>query len=384
MFVVTPCDASRRGRPPMPADCFATPAQRRRRSLARLKRLCSSAWRGAKCRRLYSVTPLLPHSVTTQAFRSSYKSSQRKLTRVWWLVKSPRLFNECFPKFLAWQLGWPRVSGRQGARMNYDLVPMLRLRAEPDDCPLERVRNAMARARRSASGGPTSDRAGKAKAAGAASPASPLVCPECGKDFSRAASLGAHRNRAHGVAGSSSNARTRRATRGTGATSVSTRSGATGNRGTTGRGATSQRRRNGVVDRDGLLQALFPEGVPPRENVIHKLGAWLDQAEQLAKLRKGTRVREHGVLPRRHPDANRRSERVSSGPRPGRPTQRRACFSQSEKLPWDAGARRRLSRGRRSATPCLVASFGGTPGLAAPLGNHGSCGLTLDNSSGLR
>jgi uncharacterized C2H2 Zn-finger protein len=144
----------------------------------------------------------------------------------------------------------------------------------------------MARARRSASGGPTSDRTGKAKATGAASPASTLVCPECGKEFSRAASLGAHRNRAHGVAGSSSNAgRTRRATRGTGGTSASSRSGATGNRRTTRQGFTPQRPRNGVVDRDALLEALFPEGVPPRENVIRELGAWLDQAEQLVKLR---------------------------------------------------------------------------------------------------
>jgi uncharacterized C2H2 Zn-finger protein len=36
-----------------------------------------------------------------------------------------------------------------------------------------------------------------------------LVCPECGKTFTRPASLGAHRNRAHGVAGSSKAVSTR-------------------------------------------------------------------------------------------------------------------------------------------------------------------------------
>src|SRR4051812_1716736 len=42
--------------------------------------------------------------------------------------------------------------------------------------------------------------------------AAELVCPECGKTFTRAASLGAHRNRAHGVAGSSKPASARRKT----------------------------------------------------------------------------------------------------------------------------------------------------------------------------
>ena len=37
-----------------------------------------------------------------------------------------------------------------------------------------------------------------------------LTCPECGKTFTRAASLGAHRQRAHGIAGTSQNARSRR------------------------------------------------------------------------------------------------------------------------------------------------------------------------------
>jgi len=40
-----------------------------------------------------------------------------------------------------------------------------------------------------------------------------------------------------------------------------------------------------TIDRDALLAALFPEGVPPRESVIRELAAWLDQAERLAKQR---------------------------------------------------------------------------------------------------
>jgi hypothetical protein len=35
-------------------------------------------------------------------------------------------------------------------------------------------------------------------------------------------------------------------------------------------------------DRDGLLRALFPNGIPASESVIRDLNAWLDQAERLA------------------------------------------------------------------------------------------------------
>src|SRR6187397_1229375 len=37
-------------------------------------------------------------------------------------------------------------------------------------------------------------------------PSGELVCPECGKTFTRAQALGAHRSRAHGVAGTSKSA----------------------------------------------------------------------------------------------------------------------------------------------------------------------------------
>jgi hypothetical protein len=103
------------------------------------------------------------------------------------------------------------------------------------------------------------------------------TCPECGKTFTRAASLGAHRNRAHGVAGANSSKRAtprgRAATRATAAGSSSRR----------GRARSSDGTRSGL-NRDALLQALFPNGLPARESVIRAANDWLDQAEQLAKL----------------------------------------------------------------------------------------------------
>ena len=47
-----------------------------------------------------------------------------------------------------------------------------------------------------------------------------------------------------------------------------------------GRGAA---RRDGTVNRDALLQALFPNGIPARESVIRDLNAWLDEGERLAR-----------------------------------------------------------------------------------------------------
>jgi hypothetical protein len=43
--------------------------------------------------------------------------------------------------------------------------------------------------------------------------------------------------------------------------------------------------RRGDVDRDALLRALFPNGIPPREDVISAANNWLDEAERLARLR---------------------------------------------------------------------------------------------------
>ena len=117
------------------------------------------------------------------------------------------------------------------------------------------------------------------------SPAAPSAdqfsCPECGKSFSRAASLGAHRNRAHGITGT-----TKRRTKSQPASSKTTRR----LRRTTNRrpitATTPTRREAGAatIDRNQLLETLFPNGVPPREDVIRRVGSWLDEADQLAKL----------------------------------------------------------------------------------------------------
>ena len=109
-----------------------------------------------------------------------------------------------------------------------------------------------------------------------------FVCPECGRTFSRAAALGAHRSRAHGVAGRSKRATSRR----TGASSSAAASG--GSR-ASGRAARTTRRgavagRNGI-DRDALLKSVFPDGIPARENVIRAVTSWLDDAERLVRMR---------------------------------------------------------------------------------------------------
>ena len=123
--------------------------------------------------------------------------------------------------------------------------------------------------------------------------AAEFTCPECGRTFPRAAALGAHRRQAHGVAGASrlSSSRTSRpsasASR-TGAktqrrrtrTAPTTRTAPSGNR--PGR---SGSRREGAVDRDALLQTLFPGGIPAKESVIRSVNSWLDEAERLAHMR---------------------------------------------------------------------------------------------------
>src|SRR3989442_665831 len=147
-------------------------------------------------------------------------------------------------------------------------------------------------------------RARKAPVAKEQTQASELTCPECGRTFTRAAALGAHRRQAHGVAGSSRAAAVkggnRRASRSSGR-----RSSATSIAASTGSDARSSsdasrssprngRRRSaggktrasasGGVNRDSLLQALFPSGIPAREEVIRAVNSWLDEAERLAKL----------------------------------------------------------------------------------------------------
>jgi hypothetical protein len=114
-------------------------------------------------------------------------------------------------------------------------------------------------------------------------------CPECGRTFTRAAALGAHRRQAHGIAGATSRSQsggrsTRRTTgRATSATATSTR------RRRTARAASgsppARARRDGSVDRDALLQKLFPNGIPAKEDVIRAINNWLDEAERLAKMK---------------------------------------------------------------------------------------------------
>ena len=117
----------------------------------------------------------------------------------------------------------------------------------------------------------------KAKATPAADA---LTCPECGKTFTRAASLGAHRKMTHGVAGTSKNA-----------TSTRTNASASSKRRTTtssSRGRSTAAAPNGgaqPVDRDALLRALFPAGIPPRQDVIEAVNDWLSEAERLARSR---------------------------------------------------------------------------------------------------
>ena len=114
-----------------------------------------------------------------------------------------------------------------------------------------------------------------------------FVCPDCGATFDRPQSLGAHRRQAHGVVGTSKRSLSRHGAAGSAAVGTKPRS----RRGTAASKARSQAQStsrsdgNRGVDRNRLLQALFPDGIPAREEVIRELNAWLEQAERLARLR---------------------------------------------------------------------------------------------------
>ena len=102
-----------------------------------------------------------------------------------------------------------------------------------------------------------------------------LTCPECGRTFTRAAALGAHRKLKHGVAGSRATARANRATSRRPARTTAAR-----------RRVTTPAATDGVgqgIDRDALLAAVFPSGIPPRQDVIAQVNAWLDEGERLAR-----------------------------------------------------------------------------------------------------
>jgi uncharacterized C2H2 Zn-finger protein len=113
-----------------------------------------------------------------------------------------------------------------------------------------------------------------------------LVCPECGKTFTRPASLGAHRNRAHGVSGSSK-ASAKTASRRTKRSAVRSRATTASATASGGKRRVRRSAANGQsgVNRDGLLRSLFPAGIPAREDAIRQVNAWLDEAERLARMR---------------------------------------------------------------------------------------------------
>ena len=96
--------------------------------------------------------------------------------------------------------------------------------------------------------------------------------------FTRPASLGAHRNRTHGVIGANAQQRSRRRPSSTQPAASTSRPAPRRNRSTTSPNSAT-------VNRDTLLQTLFPNGVPPRESVIRNVNAWLDEAERLARSR---------------------------------------------------------------------------------------------------
>lgn len=120
----------------------------------------------------------------------------------------------------------------------------------------------MARRRTASAGSSTTKRTTSA--------ASEFKCPECERAFTRAAALGAHRRHAHGVAGATSKVKGRPGR----VTSARPRRGR----------KPSGQRAPGAVNRDALLEALFPNGLPAREAVIRAANDWLDQAEQLARM----------------------------------------------------------------------------------------------------
>jgi hypothetical protein len=122
--------------------------------------------------------------------------------------------------------------------------------------------------------------------------ATAYVCPECGRSFSRPQALGAHRSRAHGVAGTSRSAASQKPTEAAPATSArakvpassQTRRPSTRRRSrSTSRGSTNTQ--SASVNRDRLLEALFPDGIPPREDIIRAVNAWLADADRLRAMR---------------------------------------------------------------------------------------------------
>lgn len=149
-----------------------------------------------------------------------------------------------------------------------------------------KAKSAKTRSARSTTSRATAAKTRSARARTSASASSEFVCPECGRSFSRAAALGAHRSRVHGVPGRSAQTKQNRASTGrtsTAKTAATTRRGASQTR-ARGTRQTSTASRDGI-NRDQLLHLLFPAGMPAREDVIRAVSGWLEDAERLARLR---------------------------------------------------------------------------------------------------
>jgi hypothetical protein len=99
-----------------------------------------------------------------------------------------------------------------------------------------------------------------------------LTCPECGRTFTRAAALGAHRRQAHGVIGTSASSRANGSRRQRNSAPAKTASATTG-----------RQQRAGTVDHDALLKALFPNGIPANKGMIRSVNSWLEEADRLAR-----------------------------------------------------------------------------------------------------
>jgi C2H2-type zinc finger len=128
-----------------------------------------------------------------------------------------------------------------------------------------------------------------ARARNDASTQQEFKCPECGRTFSRAAALGAHR-RSHGVTGASARPRSANGGRRTSTSSDAARStrrrAAKRNPGQARAESAERGRTEGAaIDRDALLKTLFPSGIPATEEVIRGVNQWLDDAERLSRLR---------------------------------------------------------------------------------------------------
>jgi hypothetical protein len=98
-----------------------------------------------------------------------------------------------------------------------------------------------------------------------------VTCPECGRTFTRAVALGAHRRQAHGVIGTSASSRANGSQRRRNTSP------------TTAPAAVGRQPRAVAVDHDALLRALFPNGIPANERTIRSVNNWLEEADRLAR-----------------------------------------------------------------------------------------------------